>query len=71
MKSAFGLQKAAGEIADGIPDGQEAYDEDGDEDKDDILGVDADRVGIDDEGTAAGAEGYETEALLEPAEQEA
>ena len=32
---------------DGIPHCQEAYGEDGQEDDDDIDGVDADRIGID------------------------
>ena len=65
----FLLQQTLGEIADGIPDGEPAYEDDGEEDDDDVVGMDADRIGVHDKGTAAGAELHEAEGLLKPAEQ--
>lgn len=65
------VQQAAGEIADGIPDSEETDDEDGGEDKEDVFGMDADGVGVDYEGTAAGAELHDAVGLLDPTEQQA
>ena len=64
-------QEAAAEVADGVPDGEPAYGYDGDEDEGYIVVVDADGVGIDDEGGIAVAEAHEPELLLDEAEQEA
>ena len=64
------VQQSAGEVADGIPDREEADNEDRKEDEEDILRMDADRVGVDNEGTTAGAELHDAVGLLNPAEQE-
>lgn len=46
------LQQPLSKIADRIPDGEKADHEDGNKDKHDILRMDTDRIGIDDERTA-------------------
>ena len=65
------VQQSAGEVADGIPDSEEADDEDRKEDEENVFRMDADRVGVDNEGAAAGAELHDAVGLLNPAEQEA
>ena len=65
------VQQSAGEVADGIPDSEEADDEDCKEDEENVFRMDAYRVGVDNEGTAAGAELHNAVGLLNPAEQEA
>ena len=64
-------QEAAAEVAYGVPDGEPAYGYDGDEDEGYIVVVDADGIGVDDEGGIAVAEAHEPELLLDEAEQEA
>ena len=49
---------------DGIPHCQEAYGEDGQEDDDDIDGVDTDGIGIDYKRTLAAAQGDDAIGLL-------
>ena len=63
-------QQAAGEVVDGIPDGKEADDKDGEEDQHDILRVYADGIGVDDEVACGGTETYDTILLLDPTEQQ-
>ena len=48
-------QQAAREVVDGIPHRQEAYGQYGEEDDDDIPGVNADGIGVDDERALAAA----------------
>ena len=64
-------QQSAGEVADRIPDGEEADDEHRDEDQQDVLRVDTDGISIDDEIARSGAEAHDTVLLLKPAEQQA
>ena len=61
-------QESAAEVADGVPDGEPAYGYDGDEDEGYIVVVDADGIGVDDEGGIAVAEAHEPELLLDEAE---
>ena len=67
-----GLRKqSAGEVADRIPDSEEADDEYRDEDQHDVFGVDTNGIGVDDEVSRGGAETHDTILLLKPAEQQA
>ena len=58
-------QQSAGEVAHGVPHGQEAYGEDGDEDNDHVEGMDADGIGIDNERPLSQSD--DSELLLNPA----
>ena len=63
-------QQATGEVTDGVPDGKEADNEDGGEDEQDVFGMYADGIGVDDEVARGGAETYQSVLLLDPAEQQ-
>ena len=65
----FFCQPAA-HVAYGIPYREPADEDDGEEDDDDVLRVDADRVGIDDEIAGLVAELDKSVGLLQPAEQQ-
>ena len=54
----------------GIPGGEEADGHDGEEDDDDVPGMHADRIGVDDEGPFRRPQRDEAILLLQPAEQE-
>ena len=58
------IEQTLGEVADRIPDGKPTDKDNGDEDHNDVLGVDADGIGVNDESTTAGAKLYEAEGLL-------
>ena len=65
------LQQAAGEITHGIPHGEEAYYDHGEEDKNHVEGMDADGIGIDNEGACRLSQCNDAEGLLQPTEQQA
>ena len=66
-----GLRKqSAGEVANGIPDSEEADDEHRDEDQHDVFGMDTNGIGVDDEVSRGGAEAHQSVLLLEPTEQQ-
>ena len=58
------------DASNGIPDGKPADDDDGEEDDNDVPGMDADRVGIDNETATAVTQPYNAEGLLQPAEEQ-
>ena len=64
------LPKVLTATFDGVPHGEEADDEDGDEDEDDIPGMDTHGVGVDDESALGATHGDDAKTLLEPAEEE-
>ena len=64
-------QQAAREVMDGIPHREEAYGHDGEKDNDDIPGVDADGIGVDDKRALAAAQRDDTVGLLYPAQKKA
>ena len=64
-------QQPLREITHGIPYGEEAHDEDGGENQHDILGMNADGVGINYIETCGRTECYEAELLLRPTKGEA
>ena len=68
--TAASCQQSAGEVAHGVPHGQEAYGEDGDEDNDHVEGMDADGIGIDNERPFALSQSDDSELLLNPAKQQ-
>ena len=70
-RNAARTSEVAGHAANGKPDGEESYEEDGEEGEEDVGGLDADGVGIDDEAALAGTEFDEAEANLSPAQCQA
>jgi hypothetical protein len=54
----------------GIPDGQETYDEDSNENQNDIPRMYADRIGIDDKRTFRIPKSYDTILLLYPTKKQ-
>ena len=64
------LQDFAGDVADGVPHGEPADCDDGEEHDEDVAVVDADGVGVDDEHAALCAHADESKRLLQPAEQQ-
>ena len=61
-------QQAAREITNGIPYWQEANGQNGEEDDDNVQGMNADGVGIDDKRALAAAQRDDAVGLLNPAE---
>ena len=62
---------AAAEVAHGVPYGEGAYHDHGEEDNEHVEGMDTDGIGVDDEVATRRGEADETEGLLQPAQQEA
>ena len=63
-------QQSAGEVANRIPDSEEADDEHRDEDQHDVFGMDTNGIGVDDEVACGGTETHQSVLLLEPTEQQ-
>ncbi len=61
---------AAAEVAHGVPYGEGADYDYGEEDDEHVEGMDTDGIGVDDEVATRRGEADETEGLLQPAQQE-